>query len=271
MQFILIILLLGHSAFAQHTSHDHEEAQPNGPLKVTGMQKYAVDENGEAPKKISTHPIDDNPLYGFLYIDRLEEKLKGDEDTLLWDLMGRFGNQYHRLYFESEGEYNTSMGKTKDSRNELLYGYSYLPFWDIQAGYRRDLIPEKADRDFGVLSVLGLAPFLFEVDAATYVSSKGDLSAILEVEYSLLLTQRTQLIPRLELEASLQEVKDYSVGRGLNGFEVGIRLSHQIIREIAPYIGLSWERKTFGTKDLVEQSGEDSSVGVFLVGVRIII
>src|SRR5665648_23648 len=109
MKFILVILFLVNTAFA-------------APIKVTGMDKYSVDEKGKGPESFGTHTLNDNPIFGFLFIDRLEEKLKGDDDTLLWDLTGRFGNQFHRLYLESEGDYNTSTGEIKDSRNELLYG-----------------------------------------------------------------------------------------------------------------------------------------------------
>lgn len=286
MKFFLIICLFSFSVFAQHSSHhvkdDSLEIEPyekefpkdyKSPLPkvVDGIQKYAIDKEGKGPENFGVRTINDNPVYGFLFLDRLEERLKSKDNSLLWDATARVGNQYHRIFFEAEGVYNTSRGKTQDSRNELLYGYSYAPFWDIQAGYRRDFFSKKDDREFGVLSVMGLAPFEFEVDAATYISSEGELSGILELEYTFMLSQRTQLIPRFEMEASLQELKEHNIGRGLNGFEVGLRLSHQIVREFAPYLGLSWERKTFGTKALVEDSNEASSEGFIVIGARIIL
>jgi copper resistance protein B len=257
VKLFLSLLLLSFSSWAQDSSN---------PIVVEGMDKYDL---GKSQFNMMT--VNDNPFFGFLFVDRLEERFKSDDDSLLWDTVGRFGNQYHRIFIESEGVYNTSKGNIEDSRNEILYGYSYAPYWDIQAGYRRDFFSKKNDRDFGVLSVLGLAPFDFEVDAAAYVSTKGDISTLLEFEYSFLLTQRTQLIPRLEIAASIQEVKEYNIGSGLNGFEAGLRLSHQFVREFAPYIGISWEKKTFGTKDFVEDAGEDSNAGLLVVGARIII
>lgn len=289
MQTLLLLplLLISTSLWAQHPEH-HVKDDPNEvepfergfpkdyksppkPVVVDGIQKYAIDKEGKGPQNFDTMTVNDNPIYGFFFIDRLEERFKPKAESLLWDAVGRIGNQYHRIFVESEGVYNTRKGDTKNSRNEILYGYSYAPFWDLQAGYRRDFISKKRDRDFGVLSVMGLAPFEFEVDAAAYVSTEGDVSTIVEVEYSFLLTQRTQLIPRFEVEAALQQAKTYNVGRGLNDFELGVRLSHQIYREFAPYIGVSWERKTFGTKDLTEKAGEDPDVGLFLIGARIII
>lgn len=290
MKFVtlLIFILISASVMAQHPTHhvkdDPNEVEPfergfpkgfqKAPpkLEVTdGIHKYAPDSKGKPQQNFGVTPIHDNQIFGFFFIDRLEQHPKAKNDTTLWDAIGRVGNNIHRLYLETEGEFNSDKGHFKKSRNEILYGYAIAPFWDIQGGYRRDFIADKDDRDFAVFSFQGMAPFEFEVDAASYLSSDGDISAILEVEYSFLLTQRTQVIPRFEAEASVQQVKEYNIGRGLNGFELGLRISHQIIREFAPYIGVSWERKTFGTKDLLEDVGEETSEGIFLIGVRMII
>lgn len=289
-KLLIVLFLLGlpFLVFAQHASHDVSndpvEVEPfekgfpenfgkanNHPEVTTGIKKYVIEESGPPQENFGVVPIHDNRIFGFFFIDRLEQRLNRNNDNTLWDATGRIGNDDHRLYVETEGKYNTSKGNFETSRNELLYGYVYSSFWDIQAGYRRDFISKKDDREFGVLSLQGMAPFLFEVDAASYVSFEGDVSALVEVEYSFLLTQRTQLIPRFETEASLQEVKKYNIGRGLNGFEMGLRLSHQFWREFAPYLGVSWEKKVFGTADLLEDAGEDTSEAVFLLGARIII
>ena len=289
-RFLVSLFLLGLSlvSFAQHPNHhvedDPQETEPfekgfpknyetkkTNPEVTTGIKKYIIEESGPPQKNFGVVPIHDNRIFGFFFIDRIEQRFHKNNDITLWDATGRVGNDDHRIYIETEGEYNSSLGNFKESRNELLYGYVFSSFWDIQAGYRRDFINDKDDRDFGVLSLQGMTPFQFEVDAASYISSEGDLSALLELEYSFLLTQRTQLIPRIEVEASLQEVEDYDIGRGLNGFEMGLRLSHQIWREFAPYIGVSWEKQVFNTKDLLEEAGEDTSEAVFLIGARIII
>lgn len=135
-------------------------------------------------------------------------------------------------------------------------------------GYRRDFIPKQEDREFFVVSAQGMTRFLFEVDAAAYIGDHGELAALLEVEYSFRLSQRSQLIPRFETEAHSEKLKEYNIGAGLNGYELGLRLTRQITREFAPYLGLSLEEKLFETKDLLEEAGEDTSAGVFLVGVR---
>lgn len=287
MNFLITVLLLISYSFAQHPDHhvedDPSEVEPfergfpkdykkaPAPEVVTGIKKYASDTKGKPQQNFGVVPIHDNRLFGFLFVDRLEQRLKAENDITLWDVTGRVGNNFHRLFLETEGEYGSGEGRFKESRNELLYGYAIAPFWDIQVGYRHDFISSKPDRNFAVFSFQGMAPFAFEVDAASYLSEEGDVSGILEMEYSFLLTQRTQLIPRLELEASVQEAEEYNIGRGLTGFELGLRLSHQIVREFAPYIGLSWEQNTFGTRRLLESEDKDTSEGVFLIGTRIII
>lgn len=284
----IFFLALPTSLLAQHPDHhvkdDPKEVEPfeRGfpknfeskmlmPEVTTGIKKYVIEKDGPPQKNFGVVPIHDNEIFSFLFIDRLEHRFQKEADISLWDITGRVGNDDHRLYVETEGEYNHAESSVEESRNEFLYGYVITSFFDLQGGYRKDIFNEKDDRDFAVLSVQGMAPFLFEVDAATYLSTEGDFSAILEVEYSFLLRQRTQLIPRIELAASLQEVEDYSIGRGLNGMELGLRLSHQIVREFAPYVGISWERSTFGTAEMLKEEGEDISETVFLAGVRIII
>ena len=84
----------------------------------------------------------------------------------------------------------------------------------------------------------GLAPQWFEIDLAAFVSDDGDLTARLEVEYDLLLTQRLILQPRVELDS---ESKTSALD---------LRVRYEIKREIAPYIGVSWT-KTSGREDYI--------------------
>jgi len=244
--------------------------QKNPPKVIKGIQKYALDEDTgpPGPTNFDHRPVDDNQVFGFFYVDRLEQRFEENYDILLWDALWQIGPDYHKFFFETEGVYNTELGKRGSSRNELLYGYLVDSFWFAQIGYRRDFFYKKEDREFLALSALGMTPFLFEIDAASYVSNKGDVSIIFEAEYSFRLSQRSQLIPRFETEIYSEKVKEYNIGAGVTGFEFGLRITHQIVREFAPYIGLSWEKKVFETADLLEEAGEDTNEGLFLVGAR---
>jgi copper resistance protein B len=114
----------------------------------------------------------------------------------------------------------------------------------------------------------GLAPYFFEVDAAMFVSDRGDVTARVEGEYELLLTQRLILQPRTELEFAAQDVASLDIGAGLSTAELGVRLRYEIVRQFAPYVGVSWTRDVGRTEDLARADGRDPSVVSFVAGVR---
>ena len=95
------------------------------------------------------------------------------------------------------------------------------------------------------------------------------MSARLEAEYELLLTQRLILQPRLETEIAGQEVEKFGVGEGFNDIELGLRLRYEIRREFAPYIGVSWTRLLGNTADFARREGDEVDNLAFVVGVRL--
>lgn len=109
----------------------------------------------------------------------------------------------------------------------------------------------------------------FELSPTLFLSQDGDLSARLEAEYQVLITQRLVASPEIELNAALQEVPEWGVARGLNDVELGLRLRYEIRREFAPYLGYSWTRRLGGSADLAGEAGEGISEGVFVVGLRV--
>ena len=123
---------------------------------------------------------------------------------------------------------------------QALYSRPISSYFDVQAGVRQDFTPGQR-RTFAVIGVQGLAPYWFEIDTALFVSHDGDLSARFETEYDLRFTQRLILQPRAEANIAFQDVPRFSVDRGLIAFEGGARLRYEFKREVAPYIGVSWE------------------------------
>ena len=124
------------------------------------------------------------------------------------------------------------------------------------------------DRFWAVVGLQGLAPYWFEVDANLRVSEDGDVSADLEAEYDLLLTQRLILQPRFEIDFAAQEVEEFGVGRGFNSVTLGLRLRYEVRRQFAPYIGLSWTRKLGDTADLARDEGENTDDLAVVGGLR---
>jgi copper resistance protein B len=146
------------------------------------------------------------------------------------------------------------------------------PFFYFQVGGRYQRVSGNSSdhsRGFGVIGVEGLAPYWFSIEPALFISQDGDVSARLEAEYDLLLTQRLIAQPRFEVNVAAQEVKKFGVGRGFNDVELGLRLRYEIRRQFAPYIGVSWTRLLGETADLVRQEGSPVDTLVFVVGVRL--
>ena len=119
------------------------------------------------------------------------------------------------------------------------------------------------------LGLQGLAPYLFEIDAALFVSDDGDALARIEGEYELLITQRLILQGRAELNVAAQDVPALEIGSGLSSAELGLRLRYEWVREFAPYIGVSWTRAVSDTADLLRANAEQVERLSIVAGLRV--
>ena len=202
---------------------------------------------------------------GTLMAERLEVRLADDHEAFLWDVQGWYGGDIDKLVIKSEGEGELG-GSIEDAEVQALWGHAIGPFFDLQAGVRLDLEPET--RSHLVVGVQGLAPYMFHVDGALFLSDRGDLTARLEGEYDQKITQRLILQPRAELEISAQDIAERGIGSGLTKIETGLRLRYEIAREFAPYVGVGYEAKLGETADIAKAAGEDPDGLAFLLGIR---
>jgi copper resistance protein B len=246
---------------------DYHEVETH-PRAGERIQVYVDDGQTGAQKNFGLQPIHDNELFWIFQGDRLEYQTKEGKDVLLWDIQTWVGTDYDKLYVESEGSWLNEEDDFEEVEVELLYSRNIATFWDLQVGIRHDFEPHPT-RTFAALGFQGMAPYWFEVDTTAYVSEDGDLSAALEIEYDLLLSQRLILQPRLETSVAVQEVKEYGVGQGINDITLGARLRYEIQREFAPYVGLSWTRKIGETEDLAAAEGEETNITSFVIGMKI--
>jgi copper resistance protein B len=106
------------------------------------------------------------------------------------------------------------------------------------------------------------------VEAAVFLSTKGEFLARVEGTYDFRLTQRVVLQPRAELNFAAQDTPQTRTGSGLSDAELGLRLRYEIRRELAPYIGVSYDRRVGRTADYVQAAGEDPGSVNFVVGLR---
>ena len=202
-----------------------------------------------------------------IFADRLEYQSNEGNSVLLWDAQGWAGGDINKLWIKTEGEYLSNDGAFEEAEVQALYSRAISPYFDLQLGYRYDIEPDP-ERHFAVFGMQGLAPYWFEVDVAAFVSDDGDVSARLEAEYELFLTQNIILQPRVELDFAVQDVPELSIGSGLSTAEAGLRLRYEFRREFAPYIGVSWRRAFGETADFARADGEDVEAVSFVAGLR---
>ena len=201
-----------------------------------------------------------------LLIDRLEARIRNGSDGYAWDAEAWHGGDIDKLWLKTEGE--GEFGGAVDSAEvQALWSHAIGPFFDLQAGLRYDIRP-RPDRGHVVLGVQGLAPYWFEVDAAAFLSEKGDLTARLEAEYDQRITQRLILQPRVELDLAAQDVPELGIGAGLSTVELGLRLRYEVEPRFAPYVGVAYERAFGDTADFRRAGGEDLGGWSLLLGVR---
>ncbi len=224
-----------------------------------------------APVMAQTMPHDapghHEPLTSLILVDQLEYRLQDGANAIAWDAQAYYGGDYQRIWLKTQGEYSTGREVFEKAEVQLLYSRLVGYYWDVQAGVRYDFEPDPS-RAYGVIGLQGLAPGFFEVDTQAFVSEKGDLSARLEAEYDVLVTQRLILQPKAELSLALQDVPELGIGGGINDIELGLRLRYEISREFAPYVGISWERKLGETAQMARREGEDVDVFALLAGIR---
>ena len=244
---------------------------PSGPPPAEAFEgpQHAADaiygEAAMAEARATNHATHGDMKTGTLMVERLEARLGEGEDGWLWDIQGWYGGDIDKIVVKSEGEGEIG-GALEDAEVQALWGHAIGPFFDLQAGVRLDLEPET--RSHLVLGVQGLAPYMWHVDGALFLSDRGDFTARIEGEYDQKITQALILQPRVELELAAQDIPERGIGAGLTKIEPGLRLRYEIAREFAPYLGVEYEAKLGETADLAREEGEDAAGFKLLAGIR---
>lgn len=198
-------------------------------------------------------------------LDRLEAGFGDEDETWLWDVQGWSGGDINRFWWKSEGDGRDGL---EEAEFQALYSRAVTPFWDVQAGVRQDFRPDGADTTHLALGLQGLAPYWWEIDAAAFLSTDGDLTARVEAEYDQRITQRLILQPRFEIDLSANDIPELEIGAGLSSVEAGLRLRYEFRKEFAPYVGVEWSRALGDTADYIEARGGESEDTRFVVGIK---
>lgn len=199
-------------------------------------------------------------------IDQAEATFSDGEEAYAWDVQGWTGGDINRFWWKSEGEGAFGDG-VEEAEVQALYSRAIRPFFDFQTGLRQTYRPQ-GDRTDLVVGIQGLAPYWFEVDAAAFLSTKGELTARAEAEYDQRITQKWILQPRAEVTLSAQDIPELSIGSGLSSLQVGARLRYEFKKEFAPYFGVEWTRRFGNTRDFLEAQGRSAEDTRLVVGIR---
>ena len=201
-----------------------------------------------------------------IMLDQAEVRVGSGETTYSWDGEARFGGDIDKLVIKSEGE-GAFGGAFDRGEGQLLWGHAIGPYFDLQTGLRQDVGPGPSPT-YAVLGVEGLAPYWFDVEAALFLSDKGDVTTRIEGSYDQRITQRLILQPRIEAEFAAQNIPEREIGAGITKVESGLRLRYEIAPEFAPYVGIEYEAKTGETADIARANGEDPAGLKAIIGLR---
>jgi copper resistance protein B len=205
--------------------------------------------------------------YSLVMLDLVEIGIRKGRETYRFEGEAFTGGNIDRFGVKFEGE--GAFGETIDDLEvQGLYSRAIAPYWNLQAGVRHDVRPDPS-RTYATLGVEGLAPYWFKLTAAAFLSTKGEVRARLEGSYDLRLTQALILQPRIETNASFQDIPAIGIGSGFTDFEAGLRLRYEIEREVAPYIGVEWRRQLGETARFARAAGDDPSSVDVVAGLRI--
>jgi len=220
----------------------------------------------------SARAMDDQDI--FWRVDGFAEKrITAIGPATEWQALGWIGNDLTKLRLQNSGVVDDNgrienEGGTKGIDSRLFYSRLISDFWDAKAGVQFTVFDQGVTRSGFLAGVEGLAPYGIHIDAVAGVSQTGVLSARLEASYDILLSQK--LIARPYLEAMLASKDDPAIqlGSGLARYEVGLRLRYEIVKEVAPYVGVSFEQFTGATANFVAAGGGATSNLRGLVGLK---
>ncbi|UXX85262.1 copper resistance protein B [Roseovarius pelagicus] len=216
---------------------------------------------------IWTPAVAEKTIWGF-QAEQLEYRFTEGEDTFVWDFDALAGTDELRFVWRSEGEVGESSGEYEELENQLRLQMPISTLFDGVIGVQASMPDGAPDRYNAVLGVKGLAPQWFEIDADLYVSDHPFFR--FEAEYEALLTNRLILTPSFEMTLPLKDDTARNQGAGGATFEIGARVSYDLIdRAVSPYVGVNYEKSFGDTSDLMRAAGEDTDAFSVVVGARI--
>lgn len=217
--------------------------------------------------------MDDQAIYS--RFDLLAEKrITSLAPATEWNALGWVGGDVWKLRLQNAGVLTDTgqidnEGGTRGIDSRLYLSRMISPFWDAKAGVQMAVFDRGLHRSGFLAGVEGLVPYGIHLDAVAGMSETGVASLRVEAEYDILLSQKLIAQPFVDGMLASRDDSEIQLGAGLSRIEGGLRLRYEIEKEIAPFVGVSFERFTGNTASLVAADGAATSSLRALVGLKI--
>lgn len=205
-------------------------------------------------------------LTGQLLVNIAEYQATRGRDGYQWVGQAWYGGDLNRLWVKSQGDGEIKRGVSR-AEMQALYSHAIGPYFNLQGGVRYDFKPNPS-RTYATVGIEGLAPSFFDIEAALFLSNKGELMGRVEGTVDQRITQRLILQPRVEINAAAQSSRSIGLGSGLSDIEAGLRLRYDIRREFSPYVGIQYKRAFGTTGRYLRDAGERRGGWRVVTGIR---
>ena len=218
--------------------------------------------------------MDDNAL--FWRVDAwAEQRFHNVAPATEWRSTAWLATDTDKLRLYNGGIIDTSTGQidkeggTKGVDSRAFYSRLIAPFWDAKVGIQATAYGQNLWRAGFLAGVEGLAPYGIHLDFVAGVSQTGVLTARLDADYDILLSQKLIAQPFVEAVLASKDDPAIDLGAGLARLELGLRLRYEFTKEFAPYIGVSFEQFTGNTATFVANDGDPTSKLRVLAGLKV--
>ncbi|WP_192992012.1 copper resistance protein B [Psychrobacter sp. FME61] len=232
----------------------------HGSMDMSGMQGGKAPADARSPDYSNGVPygrfgkpvmMGSLPLWG-VSVDDLGYQF--DDDQINYEFDTWYGTDSNRVTLRSEGSIQTKDDKEIDSLTSLSYWKPLSIFWNGEAGVAYDT---ENDKSAVMAGIAGTAPYFIETDARAYLYTDGQVRLDLGAEYEWRLDQHWVVIPEVELTAFSKDDTDNHITKGFNEFGADVRLTYEMLsRQLAPYVGISYETALGNARDLRRQEDE---------------
>lgn len=263
-----------HAGTDQATPHpDHRTADPSGGIGDAPPPPVPADHAADALFPVSDMAAGRRALMAesrfrssAFVLEALELRAHGGRNG--YRLRGRAwtGGDINRavLAFDGEGTFGDA---PESAEIGAYWRHAIDPWFNLQLGLRHDVRPDP-ERTYALIGIEGLAPYWIEAEAQLLVSETGDVHLSASASHDVRVTQRFVVAPEAELDLAMQDVPEPAGGSGVDRLELGVRARYELERNLAPYVGISWERKLGDSARLARLDGKRASLVSFLAGLR---